>query len=160
MENGGLPLKTKDRAIDIRLIQKNASIVDQITRGEIIGTVDDDVVFAEQIESIVAGQARLVSIDANLRIHAGQAFLGSLNLGPADVAGRKRNLALEIGEVDHVKIDDAQPPDSSRGEIESKRRTETTRADHEHLCLSELELPLHANFGHDQVAAVALNLLL
>src|SRR4029077_316406 len=33
MEDGALPLKAKDRAIDIRLIQQNASVVDQIARG-------------------------------------------------------------------------------------------------------------------------------
>ncbi len=66
MEDGGLPFKAKDRAVNIRLIQQNASVVDEIARGEIIGAVDDDVVFAEQIQRVRAGQARLVGIDANL----------------------------------------------------------------------------------------------
>jgi hypothetical protein len=52
MEDGGLPLKAKDRAINIRLVQQNASVVDEIARGEIIGPVDDDVIFAEQVERI------------------------------------------------------------------------------------------------------------
>ena len=157
-EDGGLAFKPEDRAVDIGLAQQHAGVVDQIARREIVGAVDDDVVIAEQVEGVLAGQARLVGVDANRRDSAGQTFFGGLNLGPAHVGGGKRNLALQIGEVDDVEIDDSQPPHAGRGQIKPQRRAQSARADHQDFGLGELELPLHAHFGHDQVAAVALNL--
>ena len=92
------------------------------------------------------------------RVHAGQAFLGGLHFWPADVGGGKRDLPLEIGEVDDVEIHDPKPAHACRGEIKPQRRAQTAGADHQHFGLGELELTLHAHFRHDQVAAVALNL--
>ena len=160
MEDGGLPFKAKNRAIHIGLVQQHTGVIDQIARGEIIRAVDNDVVFAEQIESIRAGQARLVGVDANRRIHASQAFFGGLNFGPPDVARGKCDLPLEIGVIDDVEINDPEPPYACRGQIKPQRRAQPARADHEHLGFGQLELPVHAHFGHDQMAAVALNFLL
>ncbi len=83
-----------------------------------------------------------------------------MNLRTPYIAGGKRNLSLQIGVIDDVKIDDAQPPHACRGQIKAQRRAESAGANHEHLGLGELELPLHAHFGHDQVPAVTLDLLL
>src|SRR4029077_829607 len=142
------------------LIQQHAGIIDEVARRKIVSAVDDDVVIAKDIERVGTRGARFVRIDANRRIHAGQAFLGGLDLGPADVVRRKRDLPLEIGVIDDVEIDDAQAAHAGGAKVKSRGRAEPARADHKHLGLGQLELPLHANFGHDQMAAIALNLLL
>ena len=76
----------------------------------------------------------------------------------ADIACAKRDLPLKIREIHDIEIDESEPPDASCGEIKSQRSAESAGADQQHLRVLELELTLHADFGHDQVAAVAKNL--
>src|SRR5579863_144903 len=45
-----------------------------------------------------------------------------------------------------------------RGQIETKRRAKSAHADHQNARLLELQLPVHANFRHDEVAAIPQNL--
>ena len=64
-------------------------------------------------------------------------------------------MALEIGFVDAIEIDDAEATDSSRGEIGEKRRTKSTCADSENTGGLELALTFHRDLRHDEVAGVA-----
>src|SRR5690242_21660786 len=114
MENRGLTFKAKDRAVDVWFVEKHTRVIDEVARGEIIGAVDDNVVFTKQVERVRTREARLVGIDANLRIHPGQAFLGGLDFGAANVAGGKRDLTLEISEIDDVEIDHSEARSEER----------------------------------------------
>ena len=67
------------------------------------------------------------------------------------------DLTLEVGEVDDVEIDHAQRAHSGSREIKSQRRTKSTCAHAKNFCGFQLELPIHADLGHDQVARVAQN---
>jgi hypothetical protein len=80
---------------------------------------------------------------------------GGLNLGTAHVARAEKHLALQVCKVDHIEIHQSDASDASGGEIKPERAPETARADAEHLGLLELELPFHADFRHDEVAAIA-----
>ncbi len=64
-------------------------------------------------------------------------------------------MALEIGFVDAIEIDDAEATDPSRGEIGEKRGTEPACADGENTGGLELTLTFHCDLGHDEVAGVA-----
>jgi hypothetical protein len=66
-----------------------------------------------------------------------------------------QDLALEVGEVDGVHIDDAERADAGSGEVERRRRAEPARADAEHLRVEKLRLPGLAHLGEEEVAAVA-----
>ena len=72
--------------------------------------------------------------------------------------GTERDLPLQVGEIDDVEIDEAEFADAGRGEIQAERRAESAGADQQHLGVLELELTFHADFRHDQVAAVAQDL--
>ena len=69
------------------------------------------------------------------------------------------HLALQIGEVNNIEIDNAERSDAGRSQIERQRRAQTAGADAQHLGLLQLELPLHADFGHDEVPRVAQDLV-
>ena len=47
------------------------------------------------------------------------------------------------------------PADAGRGQVQAQRRTEPAGADQQHAGGLEPLLPVHADFGHDQVPAVA-----
>ncbi len=84
----------------------------------------------------------------------------ALDLERADALGRVHDLALQIGQVDPVGIGDADRPDAGRRKVEQHRRAETAGADDEDARLEQPQLPLLADLVEDQVARVALELLL
>src|SRR5215472_16478603 len=70
------------------------------------------------------------------------------------------DLALEIREVDDVEIDQAEFADTCRGKIKAQRRAQPASANEKNFGVFQLELPVHADFRHDEMAAVAQNLFL
>jgi hypothetical protein len=81
---------------------------------------------------------------------SGRFYLGLTNGGLA-----VNDLALEIGFVDAIEINDAEATDSSGGEIGEKGGTESACADGENTGGLELALTFHRDLGHDEVAGVA-----
>ena len=153
-----MPFETENRAVHIGLAEKNAGVVHKIAGWEIICAIDDDIVILEQLEGVRAGQLRFDSVDLNVGIEIRKPRAGGLALGLANIASAKSHLALKIREIHHVKIDKAQFPDTCSSKIQTERRAQTACADEQNLGIFQLELPLHANLGHDEMAAVAQNL--
>ena len=69
------------------------------------------------------------------------------------------DLALQVGLVDGVELDDAERADARRGEVHQRRRAEAAGADAEHLGVLQPLLPGHPDVRDDQVAAVAADLV-
>ena len=84
---------------------------------------------------------------------------GRIELLAAHVLGAVDHLALQVGEVDHVEIDQADAADAGRGQVQPERRAQAAGAHQQHLGRFQLQLALHAHFGHDQVPAVAQDLV-
>ena len=72
---------------------------------------------------------------------------------------RVNDLALQIGVIDDVEINNAERAHARRAQIKRQRRAQASGADAEHLRSLDLELALHADLGHDQVARVAQDLV-
>ena len=68
-------------------------------------------------------------------------------------------LPLEVRFIHHVEVHDPDPSDARRRKIEGERRAESARADQEHARVLELHLTLHSHLRHDEMAAVAPDLL-
>ena len=86
-------------------------------------------------------------------------LLGRLDLRLADPLGVVDHLALQVGQVDLVVVDDAERADAGRGEVQGGRRAEPAGADQQHLRLEQLLLALEPDLRDQQVARVALTLL-
>src|SRR6266478_5864298 len=138
-ENGGLPFKPENRTVHVWLSQQNAGVIDEIARRKIVSPVDDNIKVLEEFERIGAGQLRFERLDPNVRIEVRKARTCGLALRLAHVAGAKRNLTLEIGEIDDVKVYQSEFADPRSRKIQAKWRAE----------------PVHADFRHDEVPAVA-----
>ena len=88
-------------------------------------------------------------------------FLGRrIQLLAPHVVGRVDHLPLQVGKVDDVEIDDPDPSDARRGQVQSQRRAQPAGAHQQHLGGFQLLLPFHPDFGNDQVAAVAQDFVL
>ncbi len=68
------------------------------------------------------------------------------------------DLALEVGQVDLIVVDDAQRPHARRGQIQRDRAAEPAGAEQQHLGVEQLLLTVGPNLGEQQVARVALAL--
>src|SRR5262249_39377325 len=147
-------VETKDRTVDVRLLQQHAGVVREITRREIVGAVHHDVVRPDQIEGVFARDAGVVQDDFDVRVDAVDGFLRRLRLGPADVGVRVQDLALEIRVIDAVEIDDAEFADAGGGEIHGNGRAESAGADAENARGADFLLAGQADLGQDQVPGV------
>src|SRR5690242_20604015 len=157
-ENGGLPFETENRTVDVRLAEQNASVVDQVASREIVRAIHDDVVVLEELKRVRAGQLRFDGFDLNVRIEIRKARARSLAFGLAHVAGAKSDLALKIGEIHNVEVNQAQLAHAGGGKIQAEWCAESAGSNKQHLGVFQLELPLHANFRHDEMAAITKNL--
>ena len=99
-------------------------------------------------------------IDLNFGIQIAQTVRGGFDFRPAHVAGAEKHLPLKIREIDNIEIYQADAADARRRKIKPERRAQPAGADAENFRLLELELPVHADFGHDQVPAVAQDFVL
>src|SRR5262245_5763549 len=65
------------------------------------------------------------------------------------------DLALQVAEIHHIKINQPNTTNSSGCEIETQWSSQTSRANQKHLGGLELLLSFHADFRHDQMPAIA-----
>jgi hypothetical protein len=65
------------------------------------------------------------------------------------------HLAVQVGLVHHVEVDQAQPAHARGGEVKGQGRAQAARADEQHRGSLQLLLAGHAHFRHDQVPRVA-----
>ena len=68
------------------------------------------------------------------------------------------HLALQVGGVDHVVIDDSDRANACGREIEGGRRSETAGAEQQHLRLEQLDLAFDPDLGQQDVPRVAVTL--
>ena len=141
------------------LPRQHARVVHEIARREIVGAVEDHVVRLEQPQRVLRAQRLVVGLDVHVRIERVQAILRRRQLRAADVRRAVNDLPLQVAEVDDVEVDDADGADAGGGEIHRRRRAEAAGADAQHLRRLQLALPLDADLRHDQVPAVALDLV-
>jgi hypothetical protein len=80
-------------------------------------------------------------------------------LAPPDVLRAMDDLAVEVGLVDHVVVDQPDRADTRRGEIHRQRRAQPAGPDQQHLRGLQPALPLHAHARHDEMPRVPADLL-
>ena len=57
-------------------------------------------------------------LDGDVRIHLAEPVDRRCELGAPDVAGAVQELAVQVGDVDAIEVDDAQRADARCGEVE------------------------------------------
>jgi hypothetical protein len=159
-EDAGLALEAEDRSVGIGLVAaEHAGVVHEVAGLEVVSAVSDDVEVADDLHRVGAGEHGVVLHDGHEGVERLQLLFGRVELGPAYIFGAVNDLALQIAEVDHVEVDEAQSADARGGEVKGEGRAEASGAHAEHFGGFELLLALHAHFGEDKVAGVALDLV-
>ena len=120
-EDAGLAFEAKDAAVGVGLAGEDARVVDEVARLEVVGAVGDDVVVLEDLHRVGAGEHGVVLDDLRVLVEAVEHLLGGVDLEHADGGLRVDDLALQVGFVDDVEVDQADGADAGGGEIEGKR---------------------------------------
>ena len=158
--DAGLSFKAEDRGINIGLAAEHAGVIDEIAGGEVVGAVGDNVKAAQYLQRILAGELGVEALGLHKGIDGVYFVDGRVELGAANIAGMVDDLALQIGVIDSVEIDQPEGSDACGSKVEHQRRAEPACSNTEHTRGLQLLLPCHGNFGHDQVPRVAQNFLI
>lgn len=126
-----LPFKAQDAAENKRNAQKYGGIVGQELRSEVIRGFDDEIVAAQIAGRVRRIQAIVDGLDFDVRVELDEMPRGSEGLGLADVGGVVEDLALEIREIQPIAVNEADVPDTGRGQIQQCRRPEAPGTDDE-----------------------------
>ncbi len=95
---------------------------------------------------------------AHFGIDAGDGLEGALDLVLADTVLGVDDLALQIGKIDAIVVDDIDRAHPGGGQIHEGGRAEPAGADDQHACAQQLRLAVLADLVEDEVAGVALEL--
>src|SRR5262249_61123613 len=128
-ENVRLPVETKPRAVNVRLLRKNADVVRQIPRRKIVRAIDDYVVTGNDFERVLAREPALICFDFDVRIHVAQTITRGIQFSSSDVFRPVQNLSLQIAKIDIIEIDQTELPNAGGRQINRRRRAESTRTD-------------------------------
>ena len=99
--------------------------------------------------------ARSCRSTADVRVDPVHGRLGGLGLGATDVGVGVDDLAMEVGQIDDVGVDDADRAHPGGCQVEQGRRSEATRADDEHPRRGEPLLTVTAHVGQQHVPGIA-----
>ena len=126
-------------------------VVQEIARGEVVGPIDHEVVALDDPVDVRGREALLVADDLHVRVQRLERALRGRYLRLADAVGRVQDLSLQIGEIDDIGIDDPKCADAGGRQIIRGRRSESTRADQQHLAVQELLLACLTDLGDQKV---------
>ena len=107
----------------------NAGAVDGVAGGEIVGAVEHDIGAGDQSVERFAGQALLQRDDPDFRIDGAQRQSARFSLAHAHPCLGVEDLALQVGEIDRIVVNQGDFSNAGRGQIERRRRTQAASAD-------------------------------
>ena len=91
----------------------------------------------------------------HIAVDALEPLLAGCGLGLADAGFGVQNLALQIGQVDRVVVNQRDVADTGRGQIQGRRRAEASGADDQRVGIEKGLLALYAQLVKQDMARIA-----
>ena len=104
-EYGNLSVETLNTAVDIRFAECETGIVYDKSCGEIVASVDDDIVTRNDLLGIDLRQKTVVGIDFYAPVQGVKPSFGALDLAGSDLGLAVERLALEVRLTHFVSVD-------------------------------------------------------
>ena len=136
----------------------DAGVVDQKFGGEIVRAVHDEVVVPDDLPDVAGVQIVLIDPDLDVGVDGQHLLPGRFHLGPVEVPGVMGDLPLEVRDIDGVAINDADGPDSRRGQIEGNRAAQAAGPDNQHPGFEYFFLSFNPDILQEDMAAVPFKL--
>src|SRR5207245_447380 len=86
-EDAGLSVEAKDGGVNVGLSGENAGIVHEVARGEVVGTIGNDVELTHDVERVSAREFGVEEAQVNEGIDGPDLLAGALQLRAADIMG-------------------------------------------------------------------------
>src|SRR6266536_3174051 len=128
----GLSFELVDRAVDVWFPFPNAHVAGKVARWQIIGTIDYDVVIANQLDGIAPAQACGVGLDCDRCIDGKQTCARRIGFLAANVARSMQELPVKVAEINRVLIDNSDRSNSGGGEVKRRGRSEPAGPNTQH----------------------------
>lgn len=137
-----------------------AGIIDEEFGREIIRRVDDEIVVlvVDDLGQCLGIDPFIIGDDMDVGIEPFQGMAGRIDLALPYRCRGMDDLALQIGKIDHVVIDDADGTDAGRCQIEDSRCTQSAGTDDQHLAGQELFLSFATE--EDDIPGIPFQLLI
>ena len=134
----------------------NAGGVDGLARREVVAAVDDHVGVGDQLGQAIGVDPLVAAPSTSMRgLMSPTESAADIAFGVPIRAQVVGDLALQVGEVDAVAVDDRDPADAGGAEVQRHRRAEPAGADDQRMRREQALLALDADVVEQQVARVA-----
>lgn len=143
-----------------RHLRRNAKIIDDQPRREIVAAVNHDINPFKQRKASHGCHPFANPLHRDIGVKLPCNARSSLNLGLADVGLSIKDLPLKIGAADGIIINHAQMANTRRRQILNRRTANPARADDEDMRTKQAQLPCPANLPQDDMAGIAIKLFI
>ena len=113
----GLAVEAQNATMRERFACHHTRIVDEEFHGEVVGTVHDEVVLLNDIQRVRRVEELVVGIHLHIGVDGLDLLLGAFYLRHTHVLGEVDDLTLQVAQIDHIRIHDADASDASSGKI-------------------------------------------
>ena len=159
VENPHLPVEPQYRPVHQRQPQHDGGVIDQVPRGEVVRAVNDHVPAAQKALGVIGRQPRPVGNDLNVRIERPDRLGRRVHLGAPHGRRGVDDLALQVGHVDIVVVNEPDRPHSGGRQVQGRRRPEPAGTDEQDPGRADALLPHEPHLRHERIAVVALQLI-
>ena len=159
VEDPHLPVEAQHRPVHQRQPQHDGRVIDQVPSGEVVGAVDDHVPPVQQTQGVLRGQPSPVGDDLDVGVERPDRRGCRVHLGAAHGGTRMDDLALQVGHVDVVVVNEADRTHPGGRQVQGCRRPEPTGADEQDPGGPDALLADHPHLRHERVAVIALQLI-
>ena len=149
-EHARLSVESVDGTPHVWLAKEHARVVHHVSGGEVVRPGRDQVVAGEDLHHVVGVEGLVVHDYVDQRVDLVDAVASRLSLGPANVGLSVDYLALEVGLVHRVVVDDPEGPNARGGQVHESGRTEATGANAKDLRRLQPLLTGHGDVRDDQ----------
>ena len=137
-----------------RISVGHGQVVQQELGCEIVGAVDDEVGISQQCLTRTRVESVHLRGYANVRIQRAEPRSGELRLRLAAICEGVQRLAMQVGRLQAIAIDDGQPADACAGKILQHRHTEPAGTDHCDMARAQPRLTADADLGQQHLPRV------
>jgi hypothetical protein len=130
-----------------------------MTRGEVVGAVEDHIALRHLLLEGVAFQAGGKGEDLDFGIEVQERVASGVDLARANVVRVVQDLPLQVRKIDLVRIGEGEPSEAACREIQRSGAAEAAGADDQRASRAQPRLSFDPDLGKKDVAAVAEELL-
>ena len=154
----GLSVESQNAAVRERLTRHHTRIIDEKLHGEVVGTVHHKVVFPNDIQRIRGVEKLIIGIHLHIGVDGLDLLFGTLHLWYTHILGEMNHLSLQVAQIHHIRIHDADTPDAGCCQIETHGSPQAASSHHEHTRVHYLFLSLDTHILQQDMPRVSLYL--